>query len=85
MNTLDALLEHTKKTNPVYKDTLRAKRKPLLEAFDIYKSNVNYGLIEETESQKAQIKAWYLSALDLDTQALENVPSEVLKYVQINK
>ena len=30
-------------------NSLRAQRKVLLEAFDKYKSNVNYGIVEEDE------------------------------------
>lgn len=60
---------------------LRQKRKPLLNAFDIYKSNVSYGVIEETGEEHNQITAWYQSILDLDETALDNVPNSIKRYL----
>ena len=64
------------------KEVLRRKRKPLLEAFDIYKSNVEYGVLEETEAEHLNILAWYRLALDLDKDAIGNPPAEIEKYLR---
>lgn len=60
---------------------IRQLRKPLLEAFDIYKSNIAYGVETETESEKAEIMAWYKKLLDLDATALDNVPAKIQRYL----
>lgn len=60
---------------------LRAKRKPLLEAFDKYKSNVNYGIVVEDETTRAKIVAWYNDLLNLVETAFENIPSEIQYYL----
>lgn len=59
----------------------RNLRKPLLQAFDIYKSNVSYGVIIETEEEKAQTMAWYKNLLDLEDSALSSVPEKIKKYL----
>ena len=43
----------------IYIEALRRLREPLLKAFDIYKSNVYYGVINETEEEHQQILNWY--------------------------
>lgn len=60
---------------------LRVKREKLLEAFDIYKSNVNYGAITETEQEHEAIISWYHRILDLDEDAIDNVPEKVAQYL----
>lgn len=62
-------------------DILRAKRAKAFAAFDIYKDNVNYGLIEETEERHNQIVVWYELCLDLEPSAINNVPEEIKKYI----
>lgn len=62
-------------------ETLRAKREPLLAAFDKYKSNVYYGIEVEMIQEKQSIMAWYNSILGLDETALENVPVKIKYYV----
>ena len=62
-------------------DKLRMKRDPLLKAFDIYKSNIMYGTVVETDEQKAIVKEWYQKILDLDEEAIDNPPSVVAKYL----
>lgn len=47
----------------------RQMREPLLKAFDIYKTNVSYGIETESETERDEILAWY--------NALLNLPSEV--------
>lgn len=59
---------------------LRALRAPLLAAFDIYKSNVYYGIVKESERDHAAVLAWYQALLDLDEGAVKNPPAAVLKY-----
>ena len=74
-------------------DYLRALRKPLLQAFDIYKSNVYYGVVTETEEEHAEVLAWYAALLDIgDTNAkartmtaegaIQNVPAGVRRYLK---
>ena len=58
---------------------LRAIRAPILQAFDIYKTNVIYGIEEETN--KEEILLWYEDILDLKPEALENIPEQVKKYM----
>ena len=62
-------------------DKLRMNRDPLLKAFDIYKSNVMYGTVVETDEQKALVTEWYQKILDLDEEAINNPPSVVAKYL----
>ena len=59
---------------------LRQERARVFKAFDIYKQNVGYGLIAETQERHEEIKSWYNACLNLDKNAIENVPSEVVKY-----
>jgi hypothetical protein len=61
-------------------DILRQKRAIVFKAFDVYKENVNYGLVEETEQEHENIKNWYNACLNLDKNAIENVPEKVRKY-----
>lgn len=60
---------------------LRIKRKKLFKAFDIYKQNVAYGLITESQEKHQELTTWYNKALDLDYGALINPPKEVTKYL----
>lgn len=59
---------------------LRHRRIKLLKMFDIYKTNVNYGIIKETEEDNNTILKWYQNILDLQEEAFNNVPEEILKY-----
>ncbi len=61
-------------------DILRAKRSKAFAAFDIYKDNVNYGLIEETEEEHSIIVSWYFQCLDLKPSAINNVPEVIKRY-----
>ena len=63
-------------------ELLRAKRKRLFKAFDIYKENVNYGLIEETQETHNKLVQWYQGCLDLDTNAIDNCPNEIKPYMK---
>lgn len=62
-------------------DILRAKRAKAFAAFDIYKDNVNYGLIEETEEEHRIIVQWYIGCLDLIPEYINNIPSVIKKYL----
>lgn len=64
---------------------LRIKRRKLLGAFDIYKTNVFYGIDLEDETVNDRIMAWYRKLLDMSNpetvlQAIENVPPEIARY-----
>lgn len=72
-NTIDKIIEH--------KNELRAKRVPLLKAFDVYKSNVAYGVEFENEEQRDEIVAWYTSLLHLEESAFEVIPERIRYYL----
>lgn len=60
---------------------IRQLRKPLLEAFDIYKTNIAYGIEVETDEEKERILAWYNNLLDKNVEALRNIPNKILRYL----
>lgn len=60
---------------------IRQLRKPLLEAFDIYKTNIAYGIEVETDEEKEHILAWYNNLLDKNVEALRNIPNKILRYL----
>lgn len=62
-------------------DVLRNQRARLFKAFDIYKENVNYGLIQETQETHDKLANWYRNCLDLDFNAISNCPTELEKYL----
>ena len=64
------------------KNQLRRQRKPLLEAFDKYKTNVLYGVITESKSQHTTVMYWYYSLLDLQASAFSNIPDVIKYYVE---
>ena len=66
-------------------DALRTLREPLLAAFDIYKVNVQYGILTETEEEHDSVTAWYKALCDLDETAIREVPAKIKKYVRGNK
>lgn len=63
-------------------ETKRQLREPILRAFDIYKSNVYYGVVTETDAEHYEILYWYQLLLDLDEYALNNVPKAIAKYIK---
>ena len=63
------------------KEELRLRREPLLIAFDKYKTNVIYGIEEETTEEKIEVLEWYQKALNLDEDAIENVPDKIKYYL----
>ena len=46
------------------RDSFRIFRQKQFSAFDIYKSNIDYGIIEETEEERQDIISWYLLMLE---------------------
>lgn len=71
------------KVGTKYKNTaIRQLRKPLLEAFDIYKSNIAYGVETETMEERIVITQWYQELLDKKETALMNVPLKIQRYLK---
>lgn len=60
---------------------LRSKREPILKAFDIYKTNVSYGVYNESIIEHNQIIVWYNAILDLDEEAINNVPEQIARFM----
>ncbi len=59
----------------------RQLRAPLLAAFDIYKSNVLYGITEETAAEHESVVRWYRAALALEDEAVLAPPHVVAQYL----
>ncbi len=59
----------------------RQMRAPLLAAFDVYKSNVAYGILAETAAEHKAVALWYRHLLDLEPAAFTAVPAAVAQYV----
>lgn len=72
-----SVLERAKHTAEV----LRKQRAKLFKAFDIYKQNVAYGLIQEDEETHNRLASWYLACLELDYDAINNYPIELERYL----
>lgn len=62
-------------------EVLRKQRAKLFKAFDIYKENVNYGLINETQETHDKLVVWYNSCLELDYNAINEYPEELNRYL----
>lgn len=62
-------------------NNLRAKREPLLKAFDIYKTNLIVGAISLPEEEKQKVITWYNKVLDLDVDAINNPPKSISRYL----
>ena len=77
MSLLDELLKNTKGGD----DIKRSKRKLLLKAFDIYKTNVQYGI--EDDTQRDMILYWYHALLDLEDWAFDEnrIPKQIRRYL----
>ncbi len=69
-------------TTSYSRETIRQLRAPLLAAFDVYKSNVAYGIVTETNAEHKEIAKWYRLLLDLDPVAIREVPTLVAQYVK---
>lgn len=70
-------------------DDARIRRNKLFKAFDTYKSNVQYGIITETEEEHAAVLEWYQQILDItdtvvvgEETVFPEIPAGVADYVQ---
>ena len=63
-------------------EILRLERERLFKAFDIYKANVRYGVIDESEEEHTRITEWYRKALDLDANAIRDYPVVLNRYLR---
>jgi hypothetical protein len=63
------------------KNNLRAQRIEILKAFDIYKTNVLYGLINESEEEHLIIFDWYNKMLELEESAFAKIPEKIKYYM----
>ena len=70
-----------RKRTTEYLNVLRSKRKKLFAAWDIHKSNVNYGVCVETKEMHDQLIKWYDACLELREEAIMNPPSEIIKHL----
>lgn len=59
---------------------IRDARSKLLTAFDKYKTNVQYGVVTESNAQHSIVVNWYQSLLDLKDEAFINVPEQIKYY-----
>ncbi len=61
---------------------LRQIRSEQLKAFDILKTNVNFGIDKLSEKEKEEVMNWYNQALDLSENAILKTPDVLKKYVK---
>lgn len=73
--------KYNKRKQEKSKEELRFKRVPLLKAFDVYKSNVNYGIVFESEEERQEIIEWYKSLLELEESSFETIPERIKYYL----
>lgn len=60
---------------------LRDQRSKLLSTFDTYNVNVTRGITLETQAQKEKIMKWYYLMLDLNEEAIQNPPEEIVYFI----
>lgn len=63
-------------------EILRMERERLFRAFDIYKANVRYGVVGESDEEHTRITEWYRKALDLDANAIRDYPIVLNRYLR---
>ena len=63
-------------------EILRMERERLFRAFDIYKANVRYGVIGESEEEHTLITEWYRKALDMDAGSIRDYPVVLNRYLK---
>ena len=63
-------------------EILRMERERLFKAFDIYKANVRYGVVGESDEEHTLITEWYRKALDLDANAIRDYPVALNRYLR---
>jgi predicted transcriptional regulator len=79
---MDFTVKDLNKVGSNYRNmAIRQLREPLLKAFDIYKSNVYYGIESETTQDRIEITDWYQDLLDKKESALRNVPLKIQRYL----
>lgn len=78
---MSTLIDDLMKGTDYEQRELREKRKNLLLAFDKYKTNVQYGIEEESVIQHNKIMEWYHDLLDLKSEAFNNVPAKIQYYL----
>ena len=66
---------------PFASEAIRALRAPLLAAFDIYKGNVLYGIVEESHAAREEVLTWYRALLDKEIWALTEIPAGIRAYL----
>jgi hypothetical protein len=64
-----------------WENYLRVSRISILDAFDIYKSNVQYGIEIESQDEHDSIINWYKKVLNLDKNAFIDIPHNIKKYI----
>ena len=79
---MSTLLDDLIKNTDYEKEYLREQRKSLLKAFDIYKTNVQYGIENETEEEHQYILEWYQGILNLNIEYFkwDNIPEKIKYY-----
>lgn len=62
----------------------RRIRRELLDAFDIYKINVLYGIETETDEEREEILKWYQLMLGLpeDISIYKEIPGKIKHYLK---
>lgn len=80
---MSTLLDDLIKNTDYEKEYLREQRKSLLKAFDIYKTNVQYGIENETEKEHQNILEWYNGILNLNIEYFkwDNIPEKINHYM----
>ena len=63
-------------------EILRMERERLFRAFDIYKANVRYGVVGESDEEHTRITEWYRKALNLDANAIRDYPVALNRYLK---
>lgn len=63
-------------------EILRMERERLFKAFDIYKANVRYGVVGESDEEHTRITEWYRKALNLDANAIRDYPVALNRYLK---
>lgn len=78
---MSTIIEDLMKGTDYERRILREKRQKILIAFDKYKTNVQYGIEEETTIQHNEIMEWYQDILDLKSESFNNVPTRIQYYL----
>ena len=63
------------------KEVLRARRARAFKAFDIFKTNKAVQIVEVSDKRWKDIVKWYNDCLNLDKEAINNIPEEISRYL----